>query len=195
MRTRLLLAAAVLLAPAAAAAQSSPFSLEIGADVAIPVQDFGNAEPGTGFGFGANVRYRFTPQLAAYAGWEWHEFSADLGADELDVNETGYTLGLRLERPFRAALAGEASPGWWLRAGATLAHFEVEDAAGNDAGDTSHGLGWEAGAGISWPLGTRIAVTPGVRFRMLRREIDLGLGAQDASLSYITAGVGVVIGF
>ena len=194
MRTPLLLAA-VLLMPATAAGQSSPFSLEIGADVAVPVQDFGNADAGTGFGFGASVRYRFAPQLSAYAGWEWHMFSADLPPRDLDVNETGYTLGLRLDRPFRVAPAGEAVPAWWLRAGATLGHFEVEDAAGNDAGDTSHGLGWEAGAGVSLPLGSRIAVTPGLRFRMLRREIDLGLGAQDASLSYVTAGVGVVIGF
>lgn len=194
MRSAILLAAAVLLAPAAAVAQS-PFSVEIGAGVAIPVQDFGNADAGTGFGFGANVRYRLTPQFSAYAGWEWHHFSADLPPRELDVNETGYTLGLRLDRPFRVATAGEPVPGWWLRAGGTLGHFELEDAAGNDAGDTSHGLGWEAGAGISWPLSNRIALAPGLRLRMLRREIDMGLGPQKATLTYIAAGVGVVIGF
>jgi hypothetical protein len=30
---------------------------------------------------------------------------------------------------------------------------------------------------------------------MLRREIDMGFGPQDATLSYVAAGVGVVIGF
>ena len=201
MRTSLLLATALLVAPAAAAAQS-PFSGEIGAGVAIPVQDFGNAEPGTGFGFGANARYRFMPRLSAYAGWEWHHFSADLPPDELDLEETGYTLGLRYDQAFDPArAAGDPGPGWWVRAGGTFAHFEVEDAdedgedADDDAGETDHGLGWEAGAGISWPITSRVAVTPGLRIRMLRREIDTGLGPQDATLSYFTAGIGVVIGF
>ena len=82
-----------------------------------------------------------------------------------------------------------------MRAGGLLAHVELEDDAGEPAGDTGHGLGWEAGAGISWPLTERIAVAPGVRIRMLGREIDMGLGVQDASLTYITAGVGVVLAF
>ena len=98
MRNTLLFAVSLLLAPSAAEGQS-PFSLELGAGVAVPVQDFGNAELGTGFGFGANVRYRFQPHLAAYFGWEMHTFSADLARDELDVQQTGFALGLRCDRP------------------------------------------------------------------------------------------------
>jgi hypothetical protein len=30
---------------------------------------------------------------------------------------------------------------------------------------------------------------------MLRREIDMGFGPQDATLAYLTGGLGVVIGF
>lgn len=195
MRTPLLFAAALLLVPAAAAGQS-PFSLEIGAGAAIPVQDYGNAELGTGFGFGANVRYRFQPRFSAYAGWEWHHFSAELAPDELDVEQTGYTFGVRFEHPLGALrAAGEPSPAWWVRAGGLLAHVELEDEAGESAGDSEHGLGWEAGAGVSWPLTDRIALAPGVRVRMLGREIDMGLGTQDATLTYITVGVGAVIAF
>ena len=76
MRTSLVVAL-LALTPSAMLAQA-PFSLELGAGVAVPVQDFGNAELGTGFGFGANVRYRFQPHLLGYAGWEWFHFSADL---------------------------------------------------------------------------------------------------------------------
>ena len=194
MRTPMVIAL-LALTPSAMTAQS-PFSLELGAGVAVPVQDFGNAELGTGFGFGANVRYRFQPHLLGYAGWEWFHFSAELAPAELDVEQTGYTFGLRYEHPFGSERPAEApAPAWWVRAGGLLAHVELEDDAGEPAGDTNHGLGWEAGAGISWPLTTRIAVTPGVRFRMLGREIDMGLGAQDATLTYITAGVGVAIAF
>jgi hypothetical protein len=195
MRDALLCIVTALLVPASLPAQS-PFSVEVGGGVAIPVQDFGNAELGTGFGFGANVRYRFQPHFSAYAGWEWHHFQADLAPDEFDVEETGYTFGVRYEHPFGSERpAGGPSPAWWVRAGGTLAHFELEDAAGDPAGEADHGLGWEAGAGISWPITSRFAVTPGVRIRMLKREIDMGLGVQDATLSYLAAGVGVVIGF
>jgi hypothetical protein len=194
MRTPLVVAL-LAFAPSAMIAQS-PFSLELGAGVAVPVQDFGNADLGTGFGFGANVRYRFQPHLLGYAGWEWFHFSADLAADELDVEQTGYTFGLRYEHPIGSERpAGTPSPAWWVRAGGLLAHVELEDAAGEPAGDTEHGLGWEAGLGVSWPLTNRIAVTPGVRIRMLGREIDMGLGNQDATLTSLTAGLGVVIGF
>lgn len=196
MRASLLLAAGALLAPAALVAQSSPFSLEARTEVAVPLQDFGNVEPGTGVGFGADVFYRLVPHVAAYAGWAMHHFSFDAGPGEIDIEQTGYTLGLRYEHPFRGeGAAGAREPAWWVNAGGILGHFELEDEAGEDAGDADFGLGWEAGAGISWPLGARVALAPGVGVRMLRREIDLGLGPQDATLSYFTAGLGVVVGF
>lgn len=193
MRTRLVLAA-FLLVPASVEAQSR-FSLEAGANASIPIQDFGNAELETGLGFGANVRYRILPHLAAYAGWEWQHFTTEVLATELDVEETGYTFGLRFEHPFGSERpAGRAGPAWWVRAGGLLDHIELEDDEG-EGESTSHGLGWEAGLGISYPLSARVALAPGARIRMLRREIDMGFGPQDATLSYITAGLGVVIGF
>lgn len=190
-----LLLAAVLLIPSAAPAQS-PLSVELGAAVAIPVQDFGNAEAGTGFGFGGNVRYRFQPSLSGYAGWEWYRFTADLPPDELDVDQTAFSLGLMYDRPLGAPRPdGEAAPTWWVRAGGLFGTFDLEDAAGDPVGDADYGLGWEAGAGISWPLTSRIAVAPGARLRMLRREIDMGLGLQKATLTYLAIGVGMVVGF
>ena len=193
MRNTLVLVA-LLLVPGAVQAQSR-FSLEVGANVALPVQDFGNAELETGLGFGANVRYRIQPHLAAYGGWEWQHFTTEVLAAGLDVEETGYTLGLRYEHPFRSERpAGEAGPAWWVRAGGLLDHIELEDDAG-EGESTSHGLGWEAGLGISYPLSGRVALAPGVRIRMLRREIDMGFGPQDATLTYLTGGLGVVIGF
>jgi len=195
MRTTLVVAA-FLLVPGAVRAQS-PFSLEIGANVALPIQDFGNAELETGLGFGANVRYRFQPHLAAYAGWEWQHFTTDLLGAELDVEETGYTFGVRIDHPFGSeASEGRPGPAWWVRAGGLLDHIELEDDTGEGEGEsTSHGLGWEAGLGISYPLSSRIALAPGLRIRMLRREIDMGFGPQDATLTYLTGGLGVVIGF
>ncbi len=193
MCTRLVLAA-FLLVPAAVQAQSR-FSIEAGANAAFPIQDFGNAELETGLGFGANIRYRIQPHLAAYAGWEWQHFTTEVLATELDVEETGYTFGLRVDHPFGSERSGwRAGPAWWVRAGGLLDHIELEDDAG-EGESTSHGLGWEAGLGISYPLSARVALAPGLRIRMLRREIDMGFGPQDATLSYLTAGLGVVVGF
>ena len=59
MRTGIVLVA-LLLAPAVAHGQSR-FSLELGADVAVPVQDFGDVKLDAGLGLGANVRYRISP--------------------------------------------------------------------------------------------------------------------------------------
>jgi opacity protein-like surface antigen len=194
MRTRLVFAT-LLFVPAVVQGQSR-FSLELGANVAVPVQDFGNADLETGLGFGANVRYRIQPHLAAYAGWEWQHFTTEVLAAELDVEETGYTFGLRFEHPFGSDRpAGTAAPAWWIRAGGLIDHIELDDDNGEIAEDTGHGLGWEAGLGISYPLSGRVALAPGARIRMLRREIDMGFGPQDATLSYVAAGVGVVIGF
>lgn len=195
MRTRFVLLCALLVLPAAAWSQS-PFSIEVGGDVAVPIQDFGNASVNTGLGFGGNVRYRVQPHLAAYAGWEWQHFTADLLGSKLDVDETGYTFGLRFEHPFGSEQpAGEPVRAWWIRAGGLLDHIELEDENGDPAGDSKHGLGWEAGLGLSWPVGGHVALTPGIRMRMLRREIDMGLGPQKATLSYVTLGVGATIGF
>lgn len=192
MRTGIVLVA-LLLAPAVAHGQSR-FSLELGADVAVPVQDFGDVKLDAGLGLGANVRYRIQPHLAAYAGWEWQHFTPGMLESEFDLEETGYTFGLRFEHPFGAERTrGQAAPAWWVRAGGLLAHLEREDQSGGGV-STSHGLGWEAGIGVSYAVSRRVAFAPGVRIRMLRREIDMGAGKQDATLAYVTVGAGVIIG-
>lgn len=196
MRTLSILAAAALSVTATASAQFSPFSLELTPGGSYAVQEFGNLEGGPGLSSSNHIRYQFLPHLSAYAGWEWHRFFLDREAEEMDVEQTGYALGLRYEHPLSGEADRDASaPAWWVRAGATLAHFEVEDESGESVDGTDHGLGWEAGAGISWPLSRRFAIAPGLSFRMLRREIDLGLGPQDATLSFATLGVGIVIRF
>jgi len=179
---------------ALAQSPSSPpsrWSLELNADAAFPTRTVAGAELQTGGGVGFNVRYRFQPHLAAYAGWEWHLQQTDeLSAGQtLDLNDNGYTLGLRFEHPLLASTAG------WLRAGALINHIEVEDASGKTIDDTGHGLGWEGAVGLTFPVGQRFGVIPSVRYRSLSRDLTVDGVTSSATLSYVTAGLGFSIAF
>lgn len=175
----------------AVAAQAQPrFSIEATAVGAHATQDFGSADLDTGFGFGLNARYRFMPHLGAYAGWNWNHYATSaLLPGEVDVEETGYALGLRFEHPMTAQLDG------WLRAGALIAHFELEDHDGSFIADSKHGLGWEVAAGVTVPLGSRFALTPGIGYRSLTRKIEIGSTRQDVTLAGVNVGTGIVYRF
>jgi len=196
---------ALVLAPVAPYAQPAPtasrFSLEVSGDGALPVSKFRGADLDAGFGLGANVRVRVQQHLLAYAGWEWHRFATNelIVASKNDVEETGYTFGLRFEHPFRGdgtADQGRASGvGYWVRAGGLYNHVEIENDAGTIIGDTKHGLGWELGGGLTIPMTQRLALTPGVRYRSLTRDLTLGSSTRSATLAQVNAMVGLTIAF
>jgi hypothetical protein len=186
---------------AQAAAAPSRLALEITADAAFPTSKLGNAKLGTGVGLGGNVQLRLQQHLQAYAGWEYQHFQTSelSAAEDIDVEETGYTFGLRFAHPFSseatASPSGRATPGYWLRAGGLVSHLELENEAGDIVGDTGHGLGWEVGAGVLVPLGNRLSLTPGARFRSLGRDLTFGPTTRSVTLAYVTATVGLVIRF
>lgn len=162
------------------------FKVEIGGDAAFATQDLGAADLGTGFGFEATVAYRFMPHLSAYAGWGWHHFTADgfLAGVDMDAEETGYTFGLEFAHPL-----GTSPLGYFVQAGALYDHIEFE---GDDpAMDTGHGLGWQLGAGVVAPLGSKWRLMPGIRYRSLSRDLEIGNVTTDLDLTYVTVRVGL----
>lgn len=183
--SRLLLGAlglALLGAPPVALAQSR-FHFELRPGIAIPTQDLADASLQTGLGFEGTIGYRFMPHLGIYGGWDWHHFNAKqsfAGAD-LDFEETGYVLGLRFQHPFRGDMGGVS---YQLRAGGTYNHIEVEDAAGDLVVDTGHGLGFEVGTGIAFSMGSWQLV-PGVRYRSLKRDFEIGGTTTSGTLAYL----------
>lgn len=181
------LVAAIISVPASAEAQNR-WRFDLRGGVAFATEDLRDVSLGTGFGFEGTVNYRFQPHLWAYAGWDWHRFSAEdsfAGADG-DIEETGYAFGLLFEHP----LGGPASPALRLRAGGTYNHMEVENATGSLVADSDHGLGWEAGAGLAFRLDDRWQVAPGVRFRSLSQDLTVGSVTTAADLRYLDIGVG-----
>ena len=73
--------------------------------------------------------------------------------------------------------------------------MELENEAGDIISDTGHGFGYEVGGGLTVPLGIRSSLTPGVRYRSLSRDLEVGTASGSARLSYITLGTGVAISF
>lgn len=159
-------------------------------NVDLPTQEVAGQELGTGLGLGGTLHYRFLPHLGVYGGWDWAHFNPDdsFAGPDVDLEETGYSFGLRFEHPFSGEEGGAA---WWARAGGTYAHLEVEDQEGDRIADSGHGLGWEVAGGIAYGFRPGWALNPGVRFRSLSREVTIGTTTTSVDLSYVALEVGV----
>jgi len=166
------------------------WSVEVTGGPVVPTGDLGDLKINAGLGFGGSVAAKIMPHLAVYGGWDWAHFSSDEDgpAGELDVEETGYVLGLRFEHPLR----GEVGfPKLRVQAGGTYKHIEVENEEGVVVTDSGHGLGWEGGLGLVMSVGERLTVTPGVRVRSLTRDLDFGPGDRSVDLRYVAFELGV----
>lgn len=168
----------------------SRWSLEFRTGAAVPTTELADDDLGTGLGFEGNVGYHLYQHVSLYAGWDWTHFNADqsFAGSDMDFEETGYVFGLQWEHPFQGEV-GNGLAGW-IRAGASLKHIEVEDDEGDLVTDSDHGLGWEVGAGLSIPLGTNWRLTPGLRYRALSRELDVGTATADWDMKDVTFEVG-----
>ncbi len=183
----LLLGLVLFLATETTYAQS-PLSWEIRAGADFATQDLGDADLNTGFGFEGTLAYRFMPHLSAYAGWGWHRFSADdsFAGSSTDFEETGYTFGLQFLHPI-----GASQTEFFIRGGGIYNHIEVENDAGDITADSGHGLGWQAGTGLAFHLGNKWKLMPGVRYRSLSRDIEIGNITSDIDLTYFELGAGI----
>lgn len=169
------------------------WAFELRANAAVPTQDIGDDELDTGFGLEGTFRYRFLTHLGAYAGWDWIRFGADdaFAGANMDLEETGYVLGLRFEHPFSGEEPTGAGLAWWVRAGGTYNHIEVENSDGDMVADSGHGVGWEAGGGLAYGFAGSWSLTPGVRYRSLSRDVEIGGTTTDVDLQYVAFEVGL----
>ena len=84
---------------------------ELRAGGAFAVAKLGDAL-GAGPGFEATVGYRSSPISQVYAGWDWHQFTADasFAGSKDDFEECGYVAGLQ-SAPDRDRGLGVAAAG------------------------------------------------------------------------------------
>jgi hypothetical protein len=184
--------ALTILCPGQASADGGPWSVQFSGGAALPTQEMGDSELGTGLGFEGLVGYRFMPHLGAYAGWDWHHFIADesFAGPDVDVEETGYAFGLQFIHPI-----GESSLSYVIRAGGTFDHIEIENDEGDIVADSEHGLGWEAGLGLDMAFAGDWHVRPMVRYRTLSRDIDIEEEVTEVDLNYVALEVGFALSF
>ncbi len=171
----------LLAAPSALQAQK--VAVDLRTVVATSTQRLAGADLSVGIGFGAAVAYRFQPHLSAYGGWDWIHFQAEetFAGNDMDFEETGYTLGLRFEHP----CDGETGPLFRVEAGGTYKHVEVANVPGDIIADSGHELGFEAGGGLVLPLGVDWQLTPMVRFRSLTPAFELTGVTTKTELRYV----------
>lgn len=182
----------ILILSSQSADAQKKWSFELKPGVNFPTKDLHDAKLKTGFGFEGVLAYRFMPHLAAYAGWSWNKFNADksFAGNDTDFEETGYSFGLQFVHPFP-----NSSISFLLKAGGTYNHIETENSEGNIVNDTGHGPGWQAGAGVSIPLGNRWSLVPEIRYRSLSRDIKIGNEKIPVDLNYVFAGLGISYSF
>lgn len=187
--TLLIAGLAVAIAAAPADAQDRRWGVEVRGGVAFPTQDIGTDDLGTGVALDGTFTYRFTPQVGAYAGWGWAHFNPEtsFAGNDIDFEETGYVFGLRFEQPF----SDDAPVSGWLSVGGTVVHLELEDVEGDIVADTGHGLGFEGAGGVAFALGERWSLTPGVRYSLVSRDVEIGPVTTDIELEYVAVDIGL----
>lgn len=183
---------AILVISSQSAEAQKRWSFELRPGLNFATKDLSDANLKTGFGFEGAFAYKFMPHLAAYAGWSWNKFSADKSfvGDNVEFEETGYCFGLQFIHPIE-----KSNISYMIKGGGTYNHIETENSDGKIINDTGHGFGWQAGGGITIPIGKRWLLIPEVRYRSLSRDIKIGDGTTPVDLNYISTGIGISYSF
>lgn len=148
----------------------------------VPVEKLGAVDLKTGVGFEGQIGLRVLPHLYFNTGWGWNRFAAKNTSS--DYEETGYLLGAQLVHPVVGSRLHLV-----LGANALYNHVEVENSAGDIVYNSGHGWGWQADAGLGFPIGRQVMLTPAVRYHSLSRKMAENGGNTPADLRYVSAGL------
>ena len=165
------------------------FGFELSGGVSFATRDLADADLKTGLGFEGILHYRFMPYTGIYAGWGWNHFGSDnsFAGTDMDFEETGYVFGLQFKHP-----VGASGISYYVRGAGLYNHIEIENSDGDIVGDSGHGFGWQAAAGIDIPLGSNWSLTPGLKFNSLNREVDMENMSHDLTLQYLSVRIGIL---
>jgi opacity protein-like surface antigen len=179
------LLAALALACAAAdplAAQLTgliPLAVEVRAGVAAPAGDFRDGAD-AGPAMEVSATWQALPLIGVYGAYQHSRFGWDT---EGDATDSGFALGVRIGIPTPLI---PIDP--WIRAGLVAHDLEAETLTEETQ------RGWEAGAGLAFPLARGITLTPGV----LWTRYQHGSGLADGELlrvRHVRADVGLRLRF
>ena len=192
------LSLAALGAPAAASAQLTGVGLEPYAGVSIPTGDLDDVAS-TGFTVGARLLAGIAPGISGYVGGDYQSFGVDdevTGGEDVDVEISDVTVRAGAQLSVPTAFAG-ASP--FLEAGVVMGKATI-GASGDGASvefESEWGFGFEAGAGVRFPVAPRVDLSLGGRYRNYSAEFeqfDEGeFGGNEADITYFSLTAGAVI--
>lgn len=170
-----------------------PFSVEVAGSFNHAVNDFPAADLGAGFGGEIALAYRVLPAIDVFGGWGYQHFNADesIFGSDLDLEETGYFLGLG----FEPAVFGSRRLQPYVRAAGVYDHVELEDAEGEIIEDTGKGWGYRLGLGVDYAITEHIRLRSGLRFLSLDRDATVDETSGTLELRYVSARIGLAIRF
>jgi opacity protein-like surface antigen len=182
------------LATGAHAQSPLPITLEVRGGAAIPTGDF-NDGINTGWGIGANVRYALTPVVGVYGGFDHFTFNADDDGDpsvDVGVDDNAIRAGLRANVP----LVGMTGISPWVEGGLVFARTSINasDGSSSISINSDWGVGFEAGAGLTFAVAPRISINPGVRYRTHKADFsgdDSTDNPGNADVNYLAVELGV----
>lgn len=145
-------------------------------------------ELNTGYGFELGLGYIFFPHLSAYAGWTWNSFKGDafLEFRDVEITESGYKFVLRFMHPVKGSRWS-----YLVSAGTVLIHLELEDKHNNNLAESTHELGWEAGAGLHLKLPDNFGLRPVLTFRSYSPRVNVQDSSEKPEMHFLSFNLGI----
>lgn len=164
------------------------WTFEFRPNLDFPTTKIENEKIKTGFGFDASLAYNFISELGVYAGWGWNSYRAEniVEIGNIDLDETGYTFGLKYIQPIN-----ESSLSYFIRLGAIFAHLEIEDDAGEISASSNHQLGFEIAGGLQFSHQSNFSLRPQIGYRSLSADFSSEDFIQQADLDNFFFGIGI----
>lgn len=179
--------AAALVSGTANAQLGIPLSVEGRLDYAVPVGDFDD-NVDEGLSWGAGVSLGVAPGIGLYGTWSRTQFDIE-GVDEMEVEDTGFSVGVTTALPSVSGIAP------WVGAGVVMHQFDFNDEADDDEGGIDEDIGFEVGGGLALPLARNVRLTPAIGYRQYGVDVGTLLGGAEFDVQYVTAGVGLNVSF
>jgi len=191
----ILVGVASIFSPTILAGQEGSFSFQVRGGASIPVLAFrdeargweGRASQGTSFGMGFNVP--FPGPTGGYFGFSQHRFRCDstVCPEGESWVSTGLDVALRV-------VLGNRRIRPWLQGGLHTQHLEARMWEESEVVDvtSNRGFGFEAGGGLLVQIGTRMSLSPGLRFGSGTVPFS---GYPSLRLRYLIADLGLILGF
>lgn len=178
-----------ILAPGAHA--QSPVSFELRAGGSHPTGEF-NDVASPGWNVGAAVLFAPDSTWSVYAGVQRDAFAVEndnkLGV-RLRIRDFGVRAGARFDVP--EARLGPART--WLEAGALYHRTSIRGSNEQVSVDRKFdwGLGFEGGIGLAFPVGPRVLLSPGLRYRYEKVDFVTVEGEQNETVNYFVLDMGL----